>query len=132
LVRPSYGVSIDGDAAVGSQSGAIISIFRASGNAGHEGERVSTFRETEEGSPLRSSSSATIMHDHVFSHLEFEDTTVEDWLKMQEALGLSRGLHAQSMMYENNYDVALHGQCPFPDRLRAVVVPWSGITSSKS
>ena len=40
--------------------------------------------------------------NHVFAHLEFEDTPVEDWLKMQAVLGLSRGLHVQSMMYENN------------------------------
>jgi 2-pyrone-4,6-dicarboxylate lactonase len=62
-----------------------------------------------------------LKHDHVFSHLEFEDTTVKDWLKMQEALGLSRGLHVQSMMYENNYEIALHGQCPFPDGLREAI-----------
>ena len=65
---------------------------------------------------------------HVFSHLEFEDTAVDDWLTMQTALGLTRGLHVQSMMYENNYEVALHHQCRFPDRLRAVIIPWSGIT----
>ena len=47
--------------------------------------------------------------NHVFSHLEFEDTTIEDWLKMQEALGLARGLHVQSMMYETNYAIARHG-----------------------
>jgi len=69
--------------------------------------------------------------NHVFSHLEFEDTTIEDWLTMQQALGLHRGLHVQSMMYENNYELALHGQCRFPDRLRAVVVPWSGITDGE-
>ncbi len=66
--------------------------------------------------------------NHVFSHLEFEDTTIDDWLTMQDALGLSRGLHVQSMMYENNYEIALHGQGRFPDRLRAVVIPWSGVT----
>jgi predicted TIM-barrel fold metal-dependent hydrolase len=66
--------------------------------------------------------------NHVFSHLEFEDTPIEDWLKMQDALGLSRGLHVQSMMYENNYEIVLHSQCRFPERLRAVVVPWSNIT----
>jgi predicted TIM-barrel fold metal-dependent hydrolase len=66
--------------------------------------------------------------NHVFGHLEFEDTPIEDWLKMQDALGLSGGLHVQSMMYENNYEIVLHGQCRFPDRLRAVVVPWTGIT----
>lgn len=68
---------------------------------------------------------------HVFSHLEFEDTPIEDWLKMQDALGLTRGLHVQSMMYENNYEIALHGQCRFPDRLRAVVIPWPGITEGE-
>jgi 2-pyrone-4,6-dicarboxylate lactonase len=66
--------------------------------------------------------------NHVFSHLEFEDTPIEDWLTMQQALGLSRGLHVQSMMYENNYELALHAQCRFPDRLRAVLIPWRGIT----
>src|SRR5215831_16744278 len=66
--------------------------------------------------------------NHVFGHLEFEDTTIEDWTTMQAALGLSRGLHVQSMMYENNYEIALHGQGRFPDRLRAVVIPWPGVT----
>src|SRR6516162_8300808 len=52
---------MDGHAAIGSQTGTIIGIFRASGNAGREGERfASTFRETEEGSPLRGSPSATV------------------------------------------------------------------------
>jgi hypothetical protein len=32
--------SIDGHAAIGSQTGTIIGIFRASGNAGCEGERL--------------------------------------------------------------------------------------------
>jgi 2-pyrone-4,6-dicarboxylate lactonase len=66
---------------------------------------------------------------HVFSHLQFEDTTYDDWLKMQDALGLSRGLHVQSMMYGKSYEPVLHAQCRFPDRLRAVVtVPWPEIT----
>lgn len=69
--------------------------------------------------------------NHVFSHLEFEDTPIEDWLKMQDALGLSRGLHVQSMMYENNYEIVLHAQYRFPDRLRAVVIPWAGITDGE-
>jgi len=69
--------------------------------------------------------------NHVFSHLEFEDTPIEDWLKMQEALGLSRGLHVLSMMYENNYEIVLHGQYRFPDRLRAVCIPWSQITDGE-
>ncbi len=69
--------------------------------------------------------------DHCFSHLEFEDTPIEDWLKLQDALGLQRGLHVQSMMYENNYDLVLHAQCRFPDRLRAAVIPWPGITDGE-
>ena len=52
----------------------------------------------------------TLKPDHVFSHLEFEDTTFDDWEKMQAALGLSRGLHVLSMMYEHNYEIALHAQ----------------------
>jgi 2-pyrone-4,6-dicarboxylate lactonase len=66
--------------------------------------------------------------NHVFSHLEFEDTTIDDWLALQTALGLSRGLHVQSMMYESNYEIALHAQCRLPERIRSVIVPWSGIT----
>ena len=66
--------------------------------------------------------------NHVFGHLEFEDTPIEDWLTMQAALGLSRGLHVQSMMYESNYEIALHAQSRLPDRIRSVIVPWSGIT----
>ena len=68
---------------------------------------------------------------HCFGHLEFEDTPIEQWVKMQDALGLQRGLHVQSMMYENNYELVLHGQCRFPDRLRAVVIPWPGITGGE-
>ena len=69
--------------------------------------------------------------DNVFKHLQFEDTPIEDWLKLQEALGLSRGLHVLSMMYENNYEIALHAQCRLPDRLRAVVAPWPQITDGE-
>ena len=68
------------------------------------------------------------MPNHVFSHLEFEDTTIEDWLVMQDALGLTRGVLVQSMMYGHNYELALHGLARFPDRLRAVIAPWPGIT----
>ncbi|HUZ75899.1 MAG TPA: amidohydrolase family protein [Stellaceae bacterium] len=69
-----------------------------------------------------------LMPDHVFSHLEFEDTTIEDWLVMQDGLGLTRGVLVQSMMYGHNYELALHGLSRFPDRLRAVIAPWPGIT----
>ena len=49
----------------------------------------------------------TLKPNHVFSHLEFEDTTFEDWEKMQAALGLSaRACTCISMMYEHNYEIA--------------------------
>ena len=73
----------------------------------------------------------TLKPNHVFSHLEFEDTTFEDWAKMQDALGLSRGLHVISMMYEHNYEIALHAQNRLPDRVRSVIVPWPSITDGE-
>jgi 2-pyrone-4,6-dicarboxylate lactonase len=66
--------------------------------------------------------------DHVFSQLEFDDTTADDWLDMQQAMGLSRGVLVNSMMYGHNYEIALYGLGRFPDRLRAIVSPWSGVT----
>jgi predicted TIM-barrel fold metal-dependent hydrolase len=68
---------------------------------------------------------------NIFSHLQFEDTTIDDWLTMQSALGLSRGLHVLSMMYESNYEIALHAQCRLGDRIRSVIVPWPGITDGE-
>lgn len=67
--------------------------------------------------------------NHVFSHLQFEDTSFDDWERMQAALGLSRGLHVQSMMYGRSYEIVLHAQSRYPDRIRTVVImPWPGIT----
>jgi 2-pyrone-4,6-dicarboxylate lactonase len=70
----------------------------------------------------------TLKPNHVFSHLEFEDTTIDDWLKMQAALGLKRGLHVISMMYEHNCEIALHAQCRLGERIKSVIIPWPGIT----
>jgi 2-pyrone-4,6-dicarboxylate lactonase len=67
----------------------------------------------------------------VFSHLEFEDTTFEDWEKMQAALGLQRGLHVLSMMYEHNYEIALHAQNRYGNRIKSVIVPWPHITDGE-
>ena len=73
-----------------------------------------------------------LLENHVFSHLQFEDTTFSDWETMQGRLGLSRGLHVQSMMYGRNYEIALHAQCRYPDRLRTVVnLPWNEITDNE-
>lgn len=68
---------------------------------------------------------------HVFSHLEFEDDTIEDWLAMQDTLGLTRGLHVNSMMYKHGYELMLHSLMRFPDRLRGVVMPAPDITDGE-
>ena len=73
----------------------------------------------------------TLKPNHVFSHLEFEDTTFDDWEKMQTALGLSRGLHVLSMMYEHNYEIALHAQNRYGNRIKSVIVPRPGITDGE-
>jgi 2-pyrone-4,6-dicarboxylate lactonase len=66
--------------------------------------------------------------DHTFSHLEFEDDTIEDWLNLNSFLGFTRGVHVLSMMYRNNYEVMLHSLCRFPDRLRGVIEPFHEYT----
>ena len=54
---------------------------------------------------------------------------------MQAALGLSRGLHVLSMMYEHNYEIALHAQSrlrrphPLGDRAVAAASPTASSTS---
>jgi 2-pyrone-4,6-dicarboxylate lactonase len=68
---------------------------------------------------------------HVFSHLDFDDDTIEDWLRMQEVIGLSRGLHVNSMMYKHGYELMLHSLTRFPDRLRGVIMPASDITDGE-
>jgi predicted TIM-barrel fold metal-dependent hydrolase len=69
--------------------------------------------------------------NHVFAHLDFEDDTMEDWLKLQETLGLSRGIHILSMMYKHGYELMLHSLSRFPDRLRGVVCPHPSITDGE-
>jgi 2-pyrone-4,6-dicarboxylate lactonase len=68
---------------------------------------------------------------HVFAHLDFEDDTMEDWLKLQGVLGLSRGVHILSMMYKHGYELMLHSLHRFPDRLRGVVCPHPSITDGE-
>ena len=60
--------------------------------------------------------------------VDHEDCTIEDWKRQQAALGLSRGLLVQSMMYYPSYEIALHGLCLMPERLRAVITPRAAIT----
>jgi len=68
---------------------------------------------------------------HVFAHLDFDDDTIDDWVKLQDALGLSRGLHVNSMMYRHSYELMLHSLMRFPDRLRGVVMPAPDITDGE-
>jgi 2-pyrone-4,6-dicarboxylate lactonase len=60
--------------------------------------------------------------------VDHEDSTIADWIAMQDALGLSRGLLVQSMMYYPSYELALHGLYLMPHRLRGVISPRSEIT----
>ena len=43
-------------------------------------------------------------------------------------MGLTRGVVVNSMMYGHNYEIVLNGLGRFPERLRAVIAPWSKIT----
>jgi 2-pyrone-4,6-dicarboxylate lactonase len=69
--------------------------------------------------------------NHVFAHLDFEDDTIEDWFTLQDNLGLSRGIHVLSMMYQHGYELMLHSLYRFPDRLRGVVCPHPSITDGE-
>jgi 2-pyrone-4,6-dicarboxylate lactonase len=69
--------------------------------------------------------------NHVFAHLDFEDDTIEDWLKLQSTLGLTRGVHVLSMMYKHGYELMLHSLNRFPDRLRGIVCPHPSITDGE-
>lgn len=66
--------------------------------------------------------------NHVFAHLDFEDDTMEDWLKLQDMMGLQRGVHVLSMMYKHGYELMLNSLGRFPDRLRGVICPDPSIT----
>jgi 2-pyrone-4,6-dicarboxylate lactonase len=63
--------------------------------------------------------------------VDHDDSTIADWQQMQSALGLSRGLLLQSMMYCPSYELALHALCLMPKRLRAVVSPRAEITDGE-
>jgi predicted TIM-barrel fold metal-dependent hydrolase len=59
---------------------------------------------------------------------EFEDATMDDWLKMQNALGLSRGLLVQTFMHGYSHDTLLHVLASHPGRLRGVAMPAPDVT----
>jgi 2-pyrone-4,6-dicarboxylate lactonase len=66
--------------------------------------------------------------NHIFAQYEFTDATLDDWMAMQKAIGFSRGVHIQTQMYGHGYELLLHAQCRFPQRLRTVAIPRPGIT----
>ena len=72
-----------------------------------------------------------LMPKHVLSEYDFLDATLEDWVTMQQAIGLSRGVHIQTQMYGHGYELLLHAQCRFPERLRAVAIPRPTITDQE-
>ena len=68
---------------------------------------------------------------HAFSHVDNHESTLDDWVRMQDALGLSRALHVASAGYGKTYEPVLHSLCRFPDRLRGLICPPSGITDGE-
>jgi predicted TIM-barrel fold metal-dependent hydrolase len=66
-----------------------------------------------------------------FNFLDFEDSTVDDWMRVKNALGFSRGLHVQSFMYGHGYHMMLHTLKKAAGALRGVVGLWPGITDGE-
>ena len=67
---------------------------------------------------VRNASFLSTLTGNFVPDVDHDDSTIADWKQMQSALGLSRGLLVQSMMYYPGYELALHGLCLMPDRLR--------------
>jgi predicted TIM-barrel fold metal-dependent hydrolase len=66
-----------------------------------------------------------------FNFLDFEDSTIDDWLRLKETLGMSRGVHVQSFMYGHGYHYVLHTLHRAAGSLKAVVNLWPGITDEE-
>jgi 2-pyrone-4,6-dicarboxylate lactonase len=63
--------------------------------------------------------------------VDIEDSTLEDFLALQKALGLSRGLIVQSGLHKYSHEHLLHVLTCLPDRLRGVAIPAPGITDAE-
>ena len=57
-----------------------------------------------------------------FSDVIFEDSTVEDLVKMLDACGMSRAIFVGSMLYGDRYDPMIHALTRLPDRLRGIAI----------
>ncbi len=55
-----------------------------------------------------------------FSDVIYEDSTVEDAVKLLDACGLDRGIYVGSMLYGDRYDQMVNALTRLPDRLRGV------------
>ncbi|NQV54672.1 MAG: amidohydrolase family protein, partial [Rhodospirillales bacterium] len=65
------------------------------------------------------------------SPVEFEDCTMDDYLELQGALGLSRGVLVHGFMQPPSYEYMLHALLREPDRLRGVAYPSINITDQE-
>lgn len=65
------------------------------------------------------------------SPVDMEDSTLDDYRKVQSALGLSRALIVASGIQEYDYQPVLHTLCMDPDRYRGVIIPRTDITDSE-
>lgn len=71
----------------------------------------------------------TLFPLHPLRKTEVEDATIEDFLRLQAVLGLSRGLLVVSGLHRHSYEHLLHLLCREPARLRGVVILRPGITT---
>ena len=60
--------------------------------------------------------------------LEVEDCTLDDLIKMHDALGITRGLIVQSFQHGFSYEYMLHALAREPDRFRGCIIPAPDIT----
>ena len=68
---------------------------------------------------------------HPSRKVDIEDSTFDDWQKMQAALGLSRGLLVGSGLHYFSYEHLLHWLSCAPERLRGVAIVPPGITDAE-
>jgi len=66
-----------------------------------------------------------------FNFLAFEDSTVEDWLTVRDALGLFRGVHVQSFMYGDDHRHLLHTLAQSGGSLRGIAVLSPSVTDAE-
>jgi predicted TIM-barrel fold metal-dependent hydrolase len=63
--------------------------------------------------------------------LEVEDCTIDDLVKMHDALGITRGLIVQSFQHGFQYEYLLHAMNRYPKRFKACIIPAPDITDGE-